>query len=224
MNAQPQLGAILVVLGGLLQGSFALPMKRLGKWRWENIWLVYSVAGLLIVPSILALATVPGLGGIYGSASMGTLALVALFGFGWGLGSTLFGQGISRVGFALGFAVILGVTSVLGSLLPLLINDPSKIATTQGLYLIAGIVLAVVGIICCAIAGAMREKATKTATDAAAGKSGFTTGLIICIAAGILSPMLNFAFVYGKPLTDAGLANGANPTQASNSIWVLGLA
>ena len=53
------LGVLLAALGGMLQGSFALPMKRMERrWRWENTWLIYSIVGLIIFPCALALFTI----------------------------------------------------------------------------------------------------------------------------------------------------------------------
>lgn len=125
-------GLALVVLGGFLNGSFAAPMKKMPAWRWENTWLLYSLVGMVIVPVILGIATVPHLGGVYFAASWPTLFKVALFGFGWGVGSTLLGLGIERVGMALGFAIILGVTASVGSLLPLLVLSPGALWTRRG--------------------------------------------------------------------------------------------
>ncbi|HUU15169.1 MAG TPA: rhamnose/proton symporter RhaT, partial [Terriglobia bacterium] len=73
-----------VLLGGLLNGSFVLPMKRLVAWRWENTWLVFSVMGLIVVPWVVAVATVAGLGSIIHQTSWPTLAKILIFGFGWG--------------------------------------------------------------------------------------------------------------------------------------------
>ena len=47
-------GVAGVLAGGLLNGSFVAPMKWMSKWRWENSWLVYSVAGLLVIPWLTA--------------------------------------------------------------------------------------------------------------------------------------------------------------------------
>ena len=127
MGHQIGWGLMLVFLGGMLNGSFAAPMKRLSAWRWENTWLVYAVTGLLILPWVIALATVPHLGGVLQQASGSVLAKVAFFGFAWGIGAVLFGQGIARVGLALGFAVILGITSSFGALLPLAILHPDQL-------------------------------------------------------------------------------------------------
>jgi hypothetical protein len=51
MNTEFGLGMGLVLLGGFLTGSFALPMKRMPAWRWEHTWLIYSFSGMVIVPS-----------------------------------------------------------------------------------------------------------------------------------------------------------------------------
>src|SRR6266700_5492792 len=68
-NMHIGLGLGLVLLGGLLQGSFALPMKRMPAWRWENTWLVYSVAGMIVVPWALVWATVPHASKVLGQTS-----------------------------------------------------------------------------------------------------------------------------------------------------------
>jgi L-rhamnose-H+ transport protein len=213
------LGFAVVILGGLLHGSFAFPMKRIGvHWSWENIWLVYSVVGLAVLPPVLAMTTVPSLGHIYGSTPASTIALVALFGLGWGAGSVLFGQAISRIGMALGFAIILGITSALGSLLPLLVLSPQDIWTPKGRALMLGLVIAVGGIIACSKAGAMRDREARTANPMTS-QGRFLTGLAISVLSGILSPMLNFGFVFGEPLQTAAMQAGAHSSLASNAIW-----
>jgi L-rhamnose-H+ transport protein len=212
-------GLLIVVFGGLIHGSFALPMKRLERsWAWENIWLVYSVAALVILPPLLAFLTVPGLMGIYSQASVGTLLLVALFGFGWGTGSVMFGQAISRIGMALGFAIILGITSTVGSLLPLFVFDPGVIWTPKGHTLLLSIAIAVVGIVLCSMAGAQRDRDSEKASSAAP-KNKFLAGLAVSILSGLLSPMLNIGFTFGKPLQDAGAALCTNASFAANAIW-----
>jgi L-rhamnose-H+ transport protein len=122
---------VLVMLGGILNGSFAAPLKQMTGWRWENTWLVYAVAGLVIIPWAIAFATVPHLASVYQGSSWSSLIRVALFGFAWGIGSTLFGLGISRVGMALGFAIVLGITACFGSLLPLAVLHPDEMQTSR---------------------------------------------------------------------------------------------
>ena len=113
-----------VLIGGVLNGSFVAPMKKMPEWKWENSWLVYSVSGLLVIPWIAALATVPGLGAVLGGASSGALWSVLLFGFGWGVGSVLFGLGVARMGLAVGYGLILGLIAPIGTFLPLVVLHP----------------------------------------------------------------------------------------------------
>ncbi len=215
-------GLALVVVGGFLNGSFAAPMKKMPAWRWENIWLLYSLVGMVIVPLLLGIATVPHLGGVYFAASWPTLVKVALFGLGWGVGSTLFGVGIERVGMALGFAIILGVTASVGSLLPLLVLSPDALWTRRGYALLAGLGLVILGILFSSIAGGRREREL-SAKSQAEPRRGFGTGLVICLFSGIFSAMLNFSFVFGKELQQLSLAAGARAAMAANAIWALAL-
>ena len=214
---------MLVLLGGMVNGSFAAPMKRLSAWRWENTWLVYSVTGLLILPWAIALATVPRLGSVLQQASGSVLGKVGLFGLAWGIGSVLFGQGIARVGLALGFSVILGMTSSFGSLLPLAIRHPEQLGTRHGLALIAGTGVMIVGLIFLGLAGKRRER-EKISGEAAAGDSGFGVGLIICILSGVFSSMLNFAFVFGEEMRQLSLQAGASTAMSGNAIWALAVS
>jgi L-rhamnose-H+ transport protein len=211
-------GLAVVVLAGILNGSFAAPMKRMSAWRWENSWLLFALSGLIVFPWIINFASVPNVISVYTGASPSTLIKVLLFGLLWGVGSTLFGLGISRVGMALGFALILGITASFGSLLPLAILHSEQLMAKRGLALIVGTAVMVVGLVFLALAGRTREH------DLGAGngvRSGFTAGLVICIFSGIFSSMLNFSFVFGDELRLRALQAGASNAMAANPIWAL---
>jgi L-rhamnose-H+ transport protein len=213
-------GIAAVLLGGFLNGSFVAPMKRLHAWKWENSWFVYSVSGLLVVPWLVALVVVPQLGSIFRQTSWNTLAQVLLFGFGWGVGSVLFGLGVSRMGLSVGYGIILGLIAPIGTFLPLVVLHPERLWTRQGLTLVIGTLIVIGGIVLCAVAGSIRERAGASAATGGS-RGGYGAGLVICILAGIFSPMLNFAFVFGEELQQQALAAGASTAMASNAIWSL---
>jgi L-rhamnose-H+ transport protein len=223
MGHQIGWGLMLVFVGGMLNGSFAAPMKRLAAWRWENTWLIYALTGLLILPWVIALGTVPHLGGVLQQASGAVLAKVALFGFAWGIGGVLFGQGIARVGLALGFAVILGITSSFGSLVPLAILHPDQLGTRPGLALIVGTVVMTLGLVFLAMAGKRRER-EQVSGDGTAERLGFGVGLVICILSGVFSSMLTFAFVFGDKMQDLSRQAGASAAMSGNAIWALAVS
>ena len=49
-------------------GLFTAPMKLKATvgWEWENHWLVYTIAGTLVMPWIIVIATVPEWQTVYG--------------------------------------------------------------------------------------------------------------------------------------------------------------
>lgn len=216
------LGISLVLLGGLLNGSFYAPAKRLSLWRWENIWLIYSIFGTVLIPWALAFATIPHLMAVYHDTPWSILVRVAVFGLGWGVGSVFFGLGVEKVGIALGYGIILGIIASVGAIIPILVNDPSQFRTPQGHALLYGLGLVIFGTIFCALAGHQRDR-DKQSGAAAGARTGFVVGFIICILSGIFSPMLNFSFVFGKLLQDKSLAAGAPFSMASYSIWAIAL-
>jgi L-rhamnose-H+ transport protein len=211
-------GIGMVTLGGILQGSFAAPMKRMPAWRWENSWLLFALSGLLVLPWTVDFATVPNVISVYGGASPSTLIKVFLFGLLWGVGATLFGLAISRVGMALGFALILGITSSFGSLIPMAILHSEQLLTKRGLALIAGSAIMVLGLVFLALAGRAREHDLGTGGGV---RAGFTFGLVLCIFSGMFSSMMNFSFVFGDELRLRALRSGASNAMAANPIWAL---
>lgn len=209
-------------MGGVFNGSFVAPMKRMTKWSWEASWLVYSTAGLLVTTWVAAWLTVPRLFEIYSYASKGAILSVAGYGFGWGVGSVLFGIGVSRMGLAVGYGLILGLIAPIGTFYPLLMLHPERLWTGQGRALMTGTLIVIAGIFLCARAARLREL-VGVAPGSPAPKSSFAATLLICVLAGVFSPMLNFTFVFGEELQRKALEFGAAPSMASNAIWPLAL-
>ena len=212
-------GLLLVIAGGIMQGTFTLPMKFLPGWKWENTWLVYTVSGLLIAPWMLAGATVPHLSQVLAESDARTLLAATVFGMGWGLGSVLFGLGVARVGAALGFAIILGMTSAIGALAPLLILHPRDISSPAGHLILVGVVTVLVGIALSAWAGRLKERALLAKPDAAVAQGVFLSGLILCLLSGVTSPMMNFSLTFGAGIADHAQRLGASASNANNAIW-----
>jgi len=215
-------GLACVLAGGILNGSWVLPMKRLTAWRWENTWLAFSILGLVVLPWTAAAATIPDLAGVLAGTSGATLARVLLFGFGWGIGNILFGLGVRRLGMALAYGIVVGLVASIGTLLPLALLDPGRLRTREGALLLLGTLLVTGGIVCCALAGRRRERDARAGATRVEG-GGFLGGLAICVASGVLSSMLNFAFVFGAEIQRASAASGASRAMAANGLWALAL-
>jgi L-rhamnose-H+ transport protein len=219
-NMQSSLsGLLLVIAGGIMQGSFTLPMKFMPGWKWENTWLVYTVSGLLIAPWVLAGGTVPHLFAVLSGADPRALLAATVFGMGWGIGSILFGLGVARVGAALGFALILGMTSAIGALAPLLILHPQDVLSPAGRLILVGVVTVLVGIGLSAWAGRLKERALLARPDGGVTQGAFLSGLIICLLSGITSPMMNFSLTFGAGIAEYAQRLGASAANANNATW-----
>jgi len=199
MNLSILVGAGLVLLGGVLQGLFAVPMKFVQRWKYENIWLVFALSGLVVFPWLLTATTVPRLGAVYRLTS--THSIIAITGFGLcrGAGAILTGLGLSMLGIGLGFAIILGLSASVGSLVPLLVLTPQKVGTSQGHLYFLGTAVMLIGIVAAARAGSLRDLSKKP-VDSICGvkiRGSFIARLVVAISAGLLSSALNFSYAFG---------------------------
>lgn len=214
----------MAIAAGTMQGTFPLPMKFIPRWKWENTWFAFALWGFVLIPWLWAFVTVPDLMGVYAAVSWNTLAVTTLCGLAWGVGTLCFGLGISMVGMTLGFALMNGMTGALGTLVPMLVFQPEAVHTPAGRTILVGVALLLVGVCLCALAGQGRDRARTQAECAVPGIKQprvFARGLLVCIICGVTSPMLNFAFVFGKEIVQSAEAAGASPTHAGNPVWCL---
>ena len=207
-----------------MSGSFSLPMKKTTKWAWENTWLVWAAIGLVIVPWAIAFVSVPNLLQVYQNAGYAPLVMVFLFGVSYGIGGMMGGLSIYLLGMSLAFSISLGLSTVLGSLIPMA-RDPHVFTTPKGIIITLGIAITAVGIVVCSVAGGLKEKQIKKAeenpvTQTEKPKSGqFTKGLIICILSGFFGCTLNFAVAFSDRIKDAAVQLGSTPAAASDAVW-----
>lgn len=214
-------GILLIVLAGSCSGTFSLPFNHNKKWNWENNWFVWSLVALLIAPWLVVGLTVPGLLSLY-STEWGSTCLVALFGGIWGLGAIMFGKGIHYLGLSLSLPIMQGLINSIGTIVPILLRDPWELLQPSGIKIMVGVGIMIIGIVLFSIAGKKKEESTQAGNTHPL--SHFRKGLFICLLAGVLGPMINFAFVYGIPLQEKAVALGASPFYATNSVWSVALS
>lgn len=53
------LGLALALAAGAMAGGCMLPLRLLRRWKWENMWLMFSIVALVVVPWGLALLLIP---------------------------------------------------------------------------------------------------------------------------------------------------------------------
>ncbi len=211
---QALLGIIFHSLGGASSGSWYMPYNLVKKWRWEIYWIVGGLFSWLIMPFVAVVLTSPGWQGILSAADSSTVRLTYILGVLWGIGGLTYGLGIRYLGMSLGNSVLLGITSLVGSLgLPILRNIGNlnnvlpagdsftdMLGSTSGRVILFGILVLMAGIVLSGKAGLMKDKDLADAKEGVNSEFKLTKGLIIAFISGILSAFFSFGIDAGKAM------------------------
>jgi L-rhamnose-H+ transport protein len=220
-------GLLSSLLAGLLNGSFAAPMKNIKNWEWENTWMIYAIVAMLLGPFIVATLSVENLGDIYRSAGFNIVFITFITGVLFGIGSVTFGLGLHLAGLSLGYSLMVGLISVTGALVPMIIMTPELIPTYGGLLILLAMIVSVVGVIYCGNAGALKENSNaKRDNNQYKNTDHFRMALLVCITAGIFSSMLNISLVLGQPIADIAsqtITGRFSSFKANNPVWAITL-
>jgi len=208
-------GILLLVLAGAMNSSFTLPMKFTRKWAWENTWLAWTIFALLVFPGLLTWLTVPRLGDVYAQTGMAPVAIASACGAAWGAAQACFGLAVEALGIALAFSVTLGISAVVGALIPLFTEQARFSA--KGLEIIGGVALVSLGVLICAWAGHAREAALG---ERPKGKSSVGKGLLFCAFSGCGSALVGLGLRYSARLADTAQQLGADPNWKNNAAWL----
>jgi len=224
MNSTILVGAFLAVLSGMMNGSFTLPMRFLGRWEWENVWSLFIAFSCLLLPVVVVSLQAPQCWMIIIQSPGHALAIAILTGFTWGFGSVLFGQSVSAIGISLANTLVLAISSALGALLPIVLLTPDKLFGRVGEKIMGGVLVEIVGIALCGWAGRLRER-----TANGTGERGDMVGrarpvkvaLLMASGAGVLSAVFNIGFSLAQPIADCGRAAGLSSFASTNLIWLV---
>lgn len=224
MSSMLLMGALLAILSGLMNGSFTLPMRFLGRWEWENVWSVFIVVSCLLMPAAIVTLMAPQSWGVIAAAPAHALGIAAVTGFAWGFGALLFGQSVSAIGISLANTLVLAISSALGSLLPILLLSPEKLFEPSGKKILLGVGVELVGIALCGWAGRMREHAAGVGAERGemvGHARPIGIALLMATGSGVLSAVFNIGFSLAQPIADTGRAAGLSQFASTNLIWLV---
>lgn len=207
-------GILFAFLSGVCNGVFTTPMKLIPRWKWENIWLVFILTGCLALPAALVLPAVPDVRQVFAGSPPEAVAAALGFGFAWGFGAILFGLAVHLLGISVANSMVIGISSALGSLVPLVLKGALRLDFRQ-MLLFGGVAVFLVGIWLCGSAGRMRDTASSRTGQALAA------GYVFAIASGVLSAIFNIGYSLALPIAAAGERLGLSGFNSTNCIWLL---
>ena len=190
------------VIGAGMAASFYAPIEKVKKWSWETTWAVAGFLSWILLPIGVSYLLLPHFGAFYASIPTAVLWKVALFGAMWGVGNVNYGLTMRYMGMSLGIGVAIGVTLVVGTLVPPFLHGQAAtlFTTRSGLWNMAGVVVALIGVAIVSYAGHQKEEQLKTGEP---GEFNVYLGLGLAIMCGIFSSGMSFALDAAAPISQA---------------------
>jgi len=147
------------------------------------------------------------------------LLKVALFGAMWGVGNVSYGLTMRHLGMSLGIGIAIGVTLVVGTLIPPLLHGQAAMLfeTRSGLFTLAGVVVALIGVATVSYAGHQKE----AQLSGESREFNVKLGLFLAIMCGIFSSGMSFAIDAARPMEQAALHLGVSPLYAALPSYVI---
>ncbi|HXE11582.1 MAG TPA: L-rhamnose/proton symporter RhaT [Bryobacteraceae bacterium] len=207
-------GLLLAVFSGICNGLFSAPMRLERRWKWENIWFTFILMACIIMPALMVYPAIPNPGRIFAAAPSGAVISALTFGFAWGFGAICFGLSVDRLGVSIANSLIIGLSSALGSLVPLLISGAFRLDRKQTVLLI-GIATFLLGVWLCGQAGRLRDAGEGTAPR------GMPSGYLFALCSGIMSAVFNIGYTLALPIASTGVELGHSLFASTNCIWLL---
>jgi L-rhamnose-H+ transport protein len=221
MGRSVLLGVSLVMIAGFMSGCCMLPLKFVRSWKWENVWLVFSILSLVVIPWSLALAFVGRLFDTYRALSAHQLAVPMLLGAGWGIAQILFGVSVKRLGLGIAYAIIVGLGAVLGTVVPFLMQQRGLAKELTLELIICGVLIMAIGIALTAWGGQINERAAAPVRSPV--HRSYPLAIFLAVLCGLMAPMINYSFAFGQDIAKVAVAFGNQPVRAAYAVWPVGL-
>lgn len=207
------------VIGASMAASFYAPIEKVRKWSWETTWALAGLFSWVVLPIGISLLLLPDFRGFYAAMGASQLWPVALFGAMWGIGNVSYGLTMRHLGMSLGIGVAIGVTLIVGTLVPPLMHGQAAMlfTTRSGLLTMSGVLVALIGVAIVSYAGHMKEK--HSGGEVAEFNLGL--GLTLAVLCGIFSSGMSFAIDAATPMANAAKHAGVNPLYAALPAYVV---
>ncbi len=206
-------------IGSASAASFYAPIEKVKRWSWETTWAIAGFFSWILLPNCVALCLLPDYHAFYASMSPHLLLMVALFGAMWGVGNVSYGLTMRYMGMSLGIGVAIGVTLVVGTLIPPILHGQAGmlLQTRGGLLTLAGVIVALIGVATVSYAGHQKELQLVGQVR----EFNVKLGLSLAILCGIFSSGMSFAIDAARPMEAAAKQLGVNPLYAALPSYVI---
>lgn len=207
------------MVGAAAAASFYAPIEKVKRWSWETTWVVAGIFSWILLPLLVSRMLLADIFNFYSSIPGHVLILTFLFGCMWGVGNVNYGLTMRYLGMSLGIGVAIGVTLVVGTLIPPIVHGRLGylFASRAGHFTIAGIGLALLGIAVVSWAGHQKEQKMGIRAE----EFNLRKGLLLAVLCGIFSSGMSFAIDAARPMAAAAEHAGVRPLYAALPSYVI---
>ena len=205
---------LLLAASGFFQAAFALPVRYLRQWRWEQMWVGQSIAANVLLPLAWATVAPAAFWNRAGGLPLSHWLTVYAWGVLWGLGGVAWGLTLTRLGIAFANSFVFGVTTAAGALLPIAAGAVEKPAHPR---------LFAAGLLFCLLAtvliGWLRRRGPQDAMLPMPLPFRSYTGVIaVALFAGFASAGYGLAYTFAFPALRRLIVGGVSEMSATLAI------
>lgn len=179
-------GLLLVLLAGILNGSFTVFLRHIKPQDKSKLWAFYSLFACILMPWIIFILTNSSAEFLtdYFHLSPQTILVIAVGGFIFGIGQIFFAYAIEKLGMAMAFAINLGVGTSLGSLF-VVFYKPSNVVH-QNIMVILAVLIIIASLVNYYFVGRSSQQLHKV---------NYHAGWFLALFGGIASGIQNVSFI-----------------------------
>lgn len=225
ISPNPIIGTGLHAVGGISAASCYMPFEKIKNWSWEVFWIVQALFAWLIMPVVIGFSTVPELFTVLKSAPSPVFWSAFILGAIYGFGGLSFGYAIRNIGYSLTYTISIGISAVLGTIVPLIMEGKIAEHFTKpgGGVVLLGMVISIIGVAFCGRAGFLKEKTLVTPSGQKRRQFNMKKGLILTLVAGTFSAIWGISLEVGQPISDLAAEYGAGYFEGNAKLIVSSL-
>jgi L-rhamnose-H+ transport protein len=224
MDQNISLGLLLIAAGAFSSGSFAIPFGKIRNWKWETYWLIFSLGAYILFPLAACIFLAPDFVRILGIVPSKTLAVVFALGTIYGIGNLSFGLSLRYLGISMGYSLSLGLMLAIGTLIPPVLDGRLDVmmAGRGGNLLIAGVLIAVIGIALTGLAGFLKDKSiSDSGKKESVSEFNYIKGAVAALLVGVTGSAMSLGFEQGIPIAGIAAEQGINPLFVSMPVMLV---
>lgn len=150
-----------------------------------------------------------------------------MFGVLWGFGGLFAGLGLRYLGLSLGQSISLGVSAIVGTIVPAIIEKKvgMLVSTMPGGVILLGFLMCVVGIAFCGYAGVLKDRLlTEDQKKVSVKEFSVIKGITMAVIGGVMSACMALAIMAGDPIADEAVNAGTAKIFMNIPIFILAFA